>query len=192
MIALSSRVDMGGIHVLVRSVGVAVAAGAVGMLGCSAGTVDHPSAATSVQYDIEFPSAEAAVSAETIQTFIFSTSTADTACPALLVARQSGQSLPMALAQTSPIPLCSLLGDGGTGGSLPGVAYGNVSFLVVAQRGGVDYFTGCTLATISSTSAPIAVQLQQVSTQHIPTTNCTTVGDHCANPPSCEVGDGGS
>jgi len=159
-----------------------------GALACSAGTNTHPSPPTTVEYDIEFPSTQAAVGTDTVQTFVFASTTPKTDCPSLLVARQSGSDLPTALAQTQPAKLCDVLA--GNAGKLDDVGYGTVSFLVVAQRGGTDYFTGCILATLNAqTTAPVQVQLAQATTAHIPTTTCSTVADFCAG--NCSVGDGG-
>lgn len=157
---------------------------------CSAGTTDHSSAPTSVEYDVEFPSTAAAVAADTIQTFVYSSSTPKTDCPSLLVARQSGSGLPTAVAQAAPVALCDMAAGGK--GQISGVGYGNVSFLVVAQRGGADYMTGCTLTTLSASVTSVSVQLGLVNDQPIPLTSCQTVSDFCASPSACTVGgDGG-
>jgi hypothetical protein len=180
---------MGGIALLTirrRAMGPGAAL-SVALAACSAGTNDHPSPPTASEYDIEFPSTAAAVSVDTIQTFVFSASTPQTDCPSLLVARRTGAGLPTVLAQTDPVPLCGLL-DGGVG-QLLDVGYGTVSFLVVAQRQNTDYFSGCTLTTLSATSAPVSVQLQQVTIASLPPTTCTSVSDHCKG--ICPPADGG-
>lgn len=158
------------------------------LAACSAGTNEHASPPTSAEYDVEFPSTAAAVSVDTIQTFVFSASTPETECPSLLVARKTGAGLPPALAQTDPVALCDMLS--GSKGGIPAVGFGNVSFLVVAQRQNADAFTGCTLTTLSATSGPVSVQLGQVTIDAIPATTCTSVLDHCNG--ACTVGgDGG-
>jgi hypothetical protein len=172
---------------LVRCIAVPLALAVAGPLACSAGTNTHPSPPTPLEYDVEFPSVQAAVGANTVQTFVYSTATAKTDCPSLLVARQSGSDLPTDIAHTDPVAFCDLINGKGT--PLTNVGYGTVSFLVVAQRGGVDYFTGCTLATLSATSAAVQIQLAQATTAHIPTTTCNTTADFCAG--NCSVGDGG-
>jgi hypothetical protein len=156
------------------------------LAACSAGTNTTQSPPTTLTYEIEFPSTAAAVSVETLQTFVFSTSTSGTDCPSLLVARESQSQLPTSLAQTNPVPLCNVLS--GKAGQVPDVAYGPVSVLVVGQRGGADYMSGCTLASLSSTSGPVPVQLQLDNATALPDTTCTTVTQFCATPPQCTVG----
>jgi hypothetical protein len=175
---------------LVRCVAVPFALAGLA-LACSAGTNTHPSPPTSVEYDVEFPSTEAAVGADTVQAYVFSTSTPKTDCASLLVALQGGSDLPTVVAQTDPIALCDMLA--GKGGVLSDVGYGTVSFLVVTKRANAYYFTGCTLATLTATSAPVQIQLAQATTAHIPTTVCNgstdfTVTDFCGG--GCTV-DGG-
>jgi hypothetical protein len=164
------------------------------VVACSAGTNTHPSPPSAGTYEIEFPSTSAAVAADNVQAFVFANLSAagKTDCAALIVARQSGADLPTPEGQTGQIALCDVLANGSKA-EIPSVPYGDVSFLVVTQRNGVDYFTGCALATLADGSPPITVQLQQaVATLHIPSTDCASVSDFCASPPKCCVGcDGG-
>lgn len=160
------------------------------LAGCSAGTTTQPSPPTPLTYEIEFPSTAAAVSVDTLQTFVFSASTPGTDCPSLLVARQSQTALPASLAQTNALPLCDVLG--GKTGQLPDVAYGNVTILVVGQRAGADYLSGCTLATLAASNSAVPVQLELDTTEPLPSTDCKTVSAYCATPPECSVGDGGT
>jgi len=160
-----------------------------GVVACSAGTTDHASAPTSYTYEVAFPSTQAAVGADTIQVFVFSRSTPETDCPSLITDVSSHESFPPTLAQTSQLALCDVLT--GTQGEIPNVTYGEVAFLVVAQRAGANYFSGCALATISATSAPVDVSLTAISdTTTIEQTNCGSVSAFCAK--TCTVGDGGS
>lgn len=173
--------------------GIALSALLLG--ACSAGTNNIPSPPSAGTYEIEFPSTAAAVAAETVQAFVFANPSGanKTDCTSLIVARQSGSDLPAAEAQTGQVRLCDVLTAPRTNALIPDVPYGNVSLLVVTQRNGSDYFTGCALSTLGPNSPPVTVQLQQATaTAHIPSTNCANVGDYCTSPPSCCVGcDGG-
>jgi hypothetical protein len=171
-----------------RRATASIAAALTVLAGCSAGTNNQPSPPTLAEYDISFPSTAAAVSVDTIQTWVFDASTPKTNCASLLVARSSGTPLPNDLAHIDPVALCDLL-QNGSKGTIDPVPYGNVVFLVVAQRQGNDYFSGCVLATLSQTSSRVSVQLEQVTFTPIPSTTCTSVSDHCNN--KCTVGDGG-
>jgi hypothetical protein len=169
--------------------------GAGALVACSAGTNNHPSPPSPFTYEIQFPSTQTAVGADTVQVFVFSRATPKTDCPSLITVRTSRGNLPATVAQTDQLTLCDVLtSTTSMKGQLPSVPYGDVSFLVVAQRGGIDYFTGCALATLSATSGPVAVSLTAASnTTPIPATNCMSVSAHCATPPTCTVGgDGGA
>ncbi len=159
------------------------------LVACSAGTSDHASAPSSYTYEIEFPSTQAAVGADTVQVFVFSQSTPETDCPSLITDVSSQESLPPTVAQTNQLALCDVLS--GSKGEIPNVTYGDVAFLVVAQRNGANYFSGCALATISASSGPVDVSLTAVSdtTTILPTT-CMSVSAFCSQ--SCTVGDAGS
>jgi hypothetical protein len=158
---------------------------------CSAGTTDHPSPPTSASYQIAFPSTAAAVGADTVQVFVYSRATPMTDCPSLITARSTMQGLPAAVAQTDQYSLCD--GVSGAKGQIANVPYGDVSFLAVTQRAGKDYFTGCALATLSATSAPVEISLGAATTAHIQSTNCISVSQICATPPTCCVAcDGGT
>jgi hypothetical protein len=160
---------------LTRGTSACLACAAVAVVACSSGTDSHASGPAALEYDIEFPSTAAAVVVETIQAFVFSTSVAGTDCPSLLVDREAKTELPKPLAKTDPAALCDVLG--GTAGNLLGVDFGEVTFLVVAQVGGADYFTGCTLATITPTSGPVNVQVS--TTRSVPPTTCKSVSEYC-------------
>jgi hypothetical protein len=166
---------------------------AIGLVAsCSSGSSAAPP--TSGIYEVSFPSTAAAVGAQTVQAFVFANPSAanKTDCANLIVARQSGAGLPTPEAQTGQIPICTVLATPAQG-QIPNVPYGEVSVLVVTQRSGVDYFTGCVLTTLAEGSAPISVQLEQaVATAHIPSTNCGSVSAFCSATPTCCVGcDGG-
>ncbi len=164
------------------------------IVACSAGTNDHPSPPSAGTYDVEFPSTAAAVGAETVQAFVYAnpSAAAETDCTSLIVARQSGSDLPTPEAQTPQVALCDVLSNAAKA-QIPSVPYGNISLLVVTQRGGADYFTGCALATLGQGSPAVTVQLQQASAlARTPSTNCGAVSDFCSSPPTCCVDcDGG-
>jgi hypothetical protein len=164
---------------------VGCVAAALALAACSSGTESHPSGPASLEYDIEFPSTAAAVAVETIQAFVYSTNEPNTDCPSLLVARAAKTELPTPLAQTDPVQLCDVLG--GKAGDITGVAFGEVTFLVVAQADGNDYFTGCSLVTITPTSGPVNVQVS--TTQAIPATTCQSVSEFCRG--DCSVSEDG-
>jgi len=155
------------------------------LLAACAGSETHASGPASLEYDIEFPSTAAAVGVETIQAFVFSAKDPGTDCPSLLVDREAKTELPAALAKTDPVKLCDVV-DGGAG-TLRGVDFGELTFLVVAQADGADYFTGCTLATVTPTSGPVNVQVS--TTRPIPATTCQSVSEFCAG--GCQVSEDG-
>jgi hypothetical protein len=171
----------------------ALGAAAVALVACSAGTETHASPPSAATYEIQFPSTQTAVGADSIQVFVYSRGTPKTDCPSLITVRSAGGTLPAPLAQTDPLSLCDVLQNGK--GQLTDIPYGDVSFLVIAQRGGSDYFTGCALATIAQNSTPVAISLEAATTTtHIPSTTCNSVSQRCAMPPVCCVGcgDGGT
>ena len=165
-----------------------------GAASCSAGTTDHPSPPSNATFEVQFPSTAAEVGAETIQAFVYAnpSSMAMTDCEHLIVARQTMNNLPPAEAQTSSIAMCDLLADA-TKGQVPNVPYGQVAVLVVTQRKGADYFTGCASGPLSQSGTPISVILSPAKiTTPIPSTNCQNASDICAMPPKCCVAcDGG-
>jgi hypothetical protein len=163
----------GIIAAMMRKAITLVVAGVLGTASIGACSASPP---TSVPYTIEFPSTAAAVGADTVQVFVFDHSQPKTDCPSLISGR-AAQNLPSAIAQTDQLALCDVMA--GSKGQIGSVPYESVSFLAVTQRNGIDYFTGCALATLSSSTSDVAIQLSPATTTPIPTTNCMNVSDFC-------------
>ncbi|HEY1695082.1 MAG TPA: hypothetical protein VGG39_23100 [Polyangiaceae bacterium] len=160
------------------SLPAALASLALGGLACSRAQTGSTGPSSS-QYEIVFPSTEAAIATQQVEVLVFDTSMEGADCLSLLITRQAGAPLPESptlLLDTGAIGTCSLAGGGG---SLD-VAYGPRSFLVVAESGGEDLFTGCAQADVEPNTPPIVVPIAQAATPTaLPTTSCTSLSQKC-------------
>lgn len=163
-----------------RTATAVLVASAISGAACSQPVSQHASAPASSQYEIVFPSTAAAIATDQVEILVFDTSMPDTDCLSLLTTRQAGAPLPEAptlVFDSQAIDTCSLT----TGSGTLDVSFGERSFLVIAQRGGSDLFTGCAQTDLEADSATIVVPIAQAGTATaLPDTACTSLSQKCA------------
>jgi hypothetical protein len=147
-------------------------------VGCARHGEKVPSAPVRVPYAVDFPSAAAAIAADTVLLYVFP-STDESDCLTLADARTHGKDLPAASQQTSA-PVCALHSQNANADI--SVSFGDVAILAVAQRNQKDFLIGCTIEHIDVNVETLSVPLTFIDNkQSVPDTTCATLSDHCAN-----------
>jgi len=149
------------------------------VVACAQPVDQRQSLPSSTQYELRFPSTAVAVATETVQVMVFDASVTGADCLSLATARVSGAQLPQSpvlLLDTGSVPICSLAG----GQSTFELSFGARSFLGVAQKGGQDFFYGCTQTDLQPDAGTIDIWLAEARIgTTVPETACTSLSQKC-------------
>jgi hypothetical protein len=135
---------------------------------------------TSWEYQINFLSKDAAISADTIEVTIFDASTPNADCQQLVQRRRTKQQLPAAFSGPTSLSLCDALSSPSPTATTP---YGDYSVLVVAKRGSKDWLIGCQLQQVSEQAPalplPIGLTPFDNTVQIQPAPGCASLSQYC-------------
>lgn len=128
-------------------------------------------------FTVDFPSVAAAVATDYVQVAAFD-GTDPSACTTLVVEARSQQTLPSAVAETSPASPCAL--ENGAV-SLSDLKSGAYAFLAIGVRQGQNFVLGCEEATIGSGGATVNIELTLFDNLvSVPATTCQRLSQHCS------------
>lgn len=164
-------------------------------VSCASSTdvVKKPSDPTTAHYQVVFPSTAVAATTDSLQVLVFDATNAagdGTDCLTLITKRRSGGELPGAplkIVESAPATPCDLLASNAakpspTDKGAVSVTYGHRSFLVVAERGGSDYFLGCASKDISTEDTVVEIPVSPANaTISVPSSPCQSLSDKCAS-----------
>jgi hypothetical protein len=143
----------------------------------SACYAEKTSQPATVAFNLDFPSATAAVLTSSVEVYVFS---GDQTCTKLISDARSGESnLPQALFVSSSLSPCQIYDSQGNTFSLnSGTDY---TMLAIGQgSNGKDSLIGCTIQPSFSNSAALSIPLTFINdTQSLGTTSCTKLSDKC-------------
>lgn len=153
----------------------------VALLPACQQTEQVPSPPTTWEYQINFFSKDAAISADTLDVTVFDATVSGHDCQSLVARRRTSQSLPTPALATTSQPVCGLLSESApTSAATP---YGDYSVLVVARRGTKDWLIGCQLQQVFQTTEtpPLQIDLTPFdnTVQVLLASGCSSLSQYC-------------